>query len=1019
MKKPTYIKLSVLFLVLAFSFVLPRTSSAQSVSDLQAQINALLAEVQQLQAQLAQMQGTSAQWCHTFNHSLSIDQSGSEVTALQTALQKDGESITATNSFDDQTASAVTGFQEKYASDILTPKGLKYGTGYVGASTRAKLNSLYGCPTSPMLPPTTTAQPLITIISPNGGEVWETGSSQTVQVKYQGANSVYDRIQIGLSAPSLKLLTEVSAKEAVSGIYVNVPNVTPGKYKIRAILYDSSALANCGSTDAATNCPGGTTAVPKAVDESDNYFTIVASTTVTPMITVISPNGGEAWSIGGSYNIQYQLVNWDKSSALVYLDQDYPAGSTKTGTNSSILVGERAANDNNSFTYTVPSYQTTGSGYRIRVCSKDMSACDSSDIPFSIVTAGTATSAPTVTFIGTPTLTLSYDSSGKEANLVASAKVKVTTGNAPINSNGLPYILQFYRNGYGFVSSNSMHHFGDTGSLGTLAIPANTSATFTITGTAPTKELFAGSYTLGINGFSYPDPNNSNSYQTVSPTGVSANVDGTIAGVSPVTIVGEVSPYITGVVNDATPNVNVTITGVRFDTTSNVVSVAGKTKTFPSFNNGTTINFQMTDFGLTSAGNYPIQVTSPTTGASNNYYANITNAPQNISAPTVTFIGTPTLTLSYDSAGKEANLVSSAMIKVTAGSMPINSTASLPQIVQFYRNNVVNGSNGATGSNSMRFIIASGPGTIPANTSATFTITGTAPTKELFAGSYTLSLSGFNYPDANNSYQTVQPTSFVGVSASAGTIAGVSSVTIVGEVSPYISNIISSDVAGNVIVSGVRLGNSGISIVSLNGRTMSYPVVSFSGSDSISFKPSDFGITVSGNYQLQIINSSVGNSNVALLNYTAQATSAPTITVLSPNGGEAWQTGTVHTLRWSTQNAPQNAGVQILLVSPSQGNIVITQGITAATGYFNWTVAASNPVSDAKIEILLYPQGTCFNCGQSTLIASDQSDVPFTITATTSAQTTQSSIGQSSQMANILESTKALLQNMEDFLKNL
>jgi peptidoglycan hydrolase-like protein with peptidoglycan-binding domain len=132
-------------------FVLPSVSLGQTVSNvaLQAQIQVLLAEVQQLQAQLAAQGGGTAS-CHVFNNNLSIGMTGSEVTALQTALNYDGyiapgDSSLATNGiFDERTASAVVWFQEKNRSEILDPAGLGNGTGYVGKATRAKLNSL-GC----------------------------------------------------------------------------------------------------------------------------------------------------------------------------------------------------------------------------------------------------------------------------------------------------------------------------------------------------------------------------------------------------------------------------------------------------------------------------------------------------------------------------------------------------------------------------------------------------------------------------------------------------------------------------------------------------------------------------------------------------------------------------------------------------------------------------------------------------------------------------------------------------------
>ncbi len=137
-------------------FVVPGISLAQtqSVASMQEELQQLLAEVNALEAQIA-AQGVSApSWCYTFDANLSIGMSGTAVTALQTALQKDGESVAANGTFDDQTAAAVTSFQEKYARAILAPYNLSNGTGYAGKSTRAELNSLFGCgrTNAPLIP---------------------------------------------------------------------------------------------------------------------------------------------------------------------------------------------------------------------------------------------------------------------------------------------------------------------------------------------------------------------------------------------------------------------------------------------------------------------------------------------------------------------------------------------------------------------------------------------------------------------------------------------------------------------------------------------------------------------------------------------------------------------------------------------------------------------------------------------------------------------------------------------------
>ena len=78
---------------------------------------------------------------------LRIGSHGEEVKLLQIWLSKDSriypEAITS-GYFGYLTKKAVIRFQEKYASEILAPQGLKSGTGIVDILTRKKLNELYG-----------------------------------------------------------------------------------------------------------------------------------------------------------------------------------------------------------------------------------------------------------------------------------------------------------------------------------------------------------------------------------------------------------------------------------------------------------------------------------------------------------------------------------------------------------------------------------------------------------------------------------------------------------------------------------------------------------------------------------------------------------------------------------------------------------------------------------------------------------------------------------------------------------
>ena len=150
MKKTKKLLLTVVFLasLIYFGVVNVLEVKASRTEELRAQIETLLAQIAQLQNELSQTQGEETAWCYNFNINLKYGDESSEINALYTALEKQGFYAGETPfEFREHMASAVVRFQEKYASEILAPYGLVRGTGYVGRTTRAKLNQLYGCKT--------------------------------------------------------------------------------------------------------------------------------------------------------------------------------------------------------------------------------------------------------------------------------------------------------------------------------------------------------------------------------------------------------------------------------------------------------------------------------------------------------------------------------------------------------------------------------------------------------------------------------------------------------------------------------------------------------------------------------------------------------------------------------------------------------------------------------------------------------------------------------------------------------
>ncbi|MEN8152375.1 MAG: Ser-Thr-rich GPI-anchored membrane family protein [Acidobacteriota bacterium] len=126
--------------------------------------------------------------------------------------------------------------------------------------------------------------PTVTVTSPNGGEVWNIGEAYNVTWNSIGmsGNVGIKLFQNGISLGYIALDVPVNDETyswTISEI-IGVGPIVPGtNYQIQI---KQSGIAS---------------------DLSDAVFTIASAG--TPSITVTSPNGGEDWSLGGTYNITW------------------------------------------------------------------------------------------------------------------------------------------------------------------------------------------------------------------------------------------------------------------------------------------------------------------------------------------------------------------------------------------------------------------------------------------------------------------------------------------------------------------------------------------------------------------------------------------------------------------------------------------------------------------------------------------------------------------------------------------
>lgn len=196
----------------------------------------------------------------------------------------------------------------------------------------------------------------ITVISPNGGENWIKGTTNTITWSSYGNPGAYVRIELLKSGVQYKTISYLTPNDGSYDWYISSTIGVGNNYKIRIASISNS----------------------KYNDTSDNNFTISNPAPPVSSITVTSPNGGETWMRGTTKTISWTSSGSPGANVKIEL--------LKGGVlNSTIVSSTPNGGSGGSYSWNIPADQTLGDDYKIKVTSTSNSEYnDTSDNNFRI-----------------------------------------------------------------------------------------------------------------------------------------------------------------------------------------------------------------------------------------------------------------------------------------------------------------------------------------------------------------------------------------------------------------------------------------------------------------------------------------------------------------------------------------------------------------------------------------------------------------------------------------------------------
>ena len=190
--------------------------------------------------------------------------------------------------------------------------------------------------------------PNISVITPNGGETWRRGTTQTIRWNSSGSPGAYVKIELLKPGGANKVIIASTLNDGSHPWLIPAIQAPGTDYKVRIT----------STTNVAYN------------DTSDNSFTIL-----TPSFTVVSPNGSENWVRGTTKTIRWNSTESPGTYVKIEL--------LKPGVANRVIVAS-TINDG-SHPWLIPAGQTPGNDYKVKITSTiNVSNNDTSDDLFTI-----------------------------------------------------------------------------------------------------------------------------------------------------------------------------------------------------------------------------------------------------------------------------------------------------------------------------------------------------------------------------------------------------------------------------------------------------------------------------------------------------------------------------------------------------------------------------------------------------------------------------------------------------------